>query len=135
MKLRHLATAPLLAVGLLSTMAAPPASAATPLTAGGAFARTIPFIDGQLYEYECHAAAPGAVSTSITSCALTSTFGTVQAPPATSQGPAAETSGGVSWDPSPNQVCWTAGARYSDGTTQSTSGCSSTSDTAGAGES
>jgi hypothetical protein len=126
---------PLMALGLVPLAASPAAAAEPPIAAAGSFARTIPFIDGELYAYECTASAPGAVSTSITSCQLTSRFGTVGAAPTTSQGAAAETAAAVSWDTTTNKLCWTASARYIDGSTQSTSGCSSVSDTAGAGAS
>ena len=104
-----------------------------PLVGGASFARTAPFIDGVIYLYECHAAAPGAVSTSVDSCTITSSRGTSSAPPSTSPGPAALTDSGIVWDPSPNQVCWTVSARFADGTSQAKSGCTTTSDIAGAG--
>jgi hypothetical protein len=60
-----------LATCCAALVAAAPASAApAPIVAGGSFARTVPFIDGSIYEFECHAAAPGATSTRITSCVL-----------------------------------------------------------------
>ncbi|MDX6665970.1 MAG: hypothetical protein QOG68_2176, partial [Solirubrobacteraceae bacterium] len=81
------------------------------------------FIDGYIYEWECHAAAPGAASVTISSCVLAARD-TIGAPPVTSQGPVAATDLGASEDTANGRLCWTASARYSDGTTQSTSGCS-----------
>jgi hypothetical protein len=74
------------------------------------------------------------VSTTISSCTLNSVDGPVAAPPVTQAGPAASTSGAVSTNVSLTyQACWIASARYADGTTQSTSGCSTSSSLAGAG--
>lgn len=125
---------PLALVG--AAVAAAPASAATaPMAAGGSFARTAPFIDGSIYAYECHAVAPGALSTTISSCTLkASDGGSIPAAPSTSPGPVAATSGAVSSNVSLTyQVCWTASATYADGSSQSTSGCSSSSSIAGTG--
>jgi hypothetical protein len=133
MKFRRSRTAALCALAVAAVPATSAHAATGALVGGGSFARTIPFIDGDIYAFECHAAAPGALTTRVTSCALTSTFGTVSAPAASSTGPAAATDGAVSWDPSPNHVCWTVSATFADGTTQTKSGCSTTSDTGGAG--
>jgi hypothetical protein len=107
------------------------ASAATaPIVGGGSFARTIPFIDGSIYAFECHAAAPGAASTTVDSCLL----GSIAAPPATSQGPVASTNQAVSTNPAWSyRLCWMVSARYADGSTQTTSGCTAASSIAGAG--
>jgi hypothetical protein len=107
------------------------ASAATaPIIGGGSFARTVPFIDGSIYAFECHAAAPGAASTSVNSCLL----GSIAAPPVTSQGPVATTSQAVSTNPAWSyRLCWTVSARYGDGTAQTTSGCTAASSIAGVG--
>jgi len=59
--------------------------------------------------------------------------GTSSAPPATTAGPVASTNAGIVWDPSPNQVCWTVSARFADGSSETKSGCTTTSDIAGAG--
>jgi hypothetical protein len=118
------------ALAVTALFAASPAHAATgALVGGGSFARTIPFIDGDIYTFECHAAAPGAVSTRVDSC----TLGAVAAPPASSAGAAAVTDGAVSQDPRTTQVCWTVSATFADGTSQAKSGCSTSSDLAGAG--
>lgn len=133
MKARRSATA---AIAVLATcaIAAPAASAANaPIVAGGSFARTIPFIDGNIVVFECHAAAAGAVSTTISSCQLNSVYGPVGAAPVTQTGSAAVSDGAVSIDPANFQVCWTASAVYADGSTQSTSGCSTSGQLAGAG--
>jgi hypothetical protein len=121
---------------LAAVMLAPSSALAAdgPLAGGGSFARTAPFVDGWLYAFECHAAAPGAVATTVSSCTLDSIDGAVAAPPATAQGAAAATDGAVSTNPSlVYDVCWTVGARYGDGTTQTSSGCSAASSLAGAG--
>jgi hypothetical protein len=124
--------AALIALAAGAIAAVPPTSAAaatTPIVAGGSFARTVPFIDGYIYVFECHAVAPGALSTTISAC-----YGPSTAPAVTSPGPAASTNGAVSANPySTYQVCWTASAQYADGTTRSTSGCSTSSRLAGAG--
>jgi hypothetical protein len=123
-----------LIAGLTTAASATEASAATPIVGGGSFARTIPFIDGSIYAWECHAAAPGAVSTTISSCTLNSVDGADGAPPVTSQGPVAGTDGAVSTNPALTyHVCWTVSASYADGTSQTTSGCTLSSSIAGAG--
>lgn len=131
MKLRKILALATVALTLGVLGAGPASAATTPLVGSGAFARTIPFIDGYLYQYACAAHAPGAVSTSVDSC----TFGSTGAPPATTQGPTAFTTGGVSRASSPANVCWTVSARYADGTSQIKSGCSTMSAIAGAGAS
>ena|SRR5438309_2229874 len=134
MDVRRLRLPVLLALSVSAFAAAPADAANPPIVAGGSFARTVPFIDGSIYAFECHAAAAGAVSTTISSCTLNSIDGAVGAPPVTQQGPAAETSGAVSTNVSLTyQVCWTASARYLDGSTQTTTGCSTSSSIAGAG--
>jgi hypothetical protein len=131
---RAAALAALIAAAVAATAAVPAASAApAPIVGGGSFARTIPFIDGNIVEFECHAAAPGALSTTVSSCVLNSVFGPVAAPESTSPGPAAATSQGVSLAPANYQVCWTVSAGYSDGSTQASSGCSSSGTLVGAG--
>jgi hypothetical protein len=115
---------------------APAAAAADPITATGQFVRTAPFIDGTLYEIRCSAAAPGAVITRIDSCRLTGPGGTGYSAPATSaSGSFATTDEIVSIPTYQWQLCWTASATYSDGTSSSTSGCTATSPYAGAGAS
>ena len=136
MNARRLRTPALAALAAATAIAVPTTTAAaatTPIVGGGSFARTIPFIDGSIVAYECHAAAPGAVSTTVNSCVLNSVFGPDAAPPSTSPGPAAATSGAVSLDPATYQVCWTVSAKYVDGSTQSTSGCSTSGGLVGAG--
>src|SRR5437764_8578673 len=118
MKVRRTRTAALCALAVAAVPATSAHAATGALVGAGSFARTIPFIDGDVYAFECHAVAPGALTTRVTSCALTSSFGTVSAPGASSTGPAAATAGAVSWDPSPNHVCWTVSATFADGTTQ-----------------
>lgn len=122
-----------IAVAVPATAATTASAATTPIVGGGSFARTVPFIDGSIVAYECHAAAPGAVSTTVNSCVLNSVFGPVAAAPSTSPGPAAATSGAVSLDPATYQVCWTVSARYADGSTQSSSGCTTSGTLVGAG--
>lgn len=129
MKPRNLCSLTLVALTVSAFSAVPASAATTPLVGAGSFARTIPFIDGYLYQYACAAHAPGAVSTSVESC----TFGATGAPPATAQGAVAFTSGGISRASSKSSVCWTVSARYGDGTTQTKSGCSTVSAIAGAG--
>lgn len=131
--LSALAAAIAVAVPATTAAATTAAAATTPIVGGGSFARTIPFIDGSIVAYECHAAAPGAVSTTVSSCVLNSVFGPVPASPSTSPGPAAATSGAVSLDPATYQVCWTVSAQYIDGSTQSSSGCTTSGPLAGAG--
>ena len=131
---RRARTAALLALAVAAAVPATDAHAATgALVGGGSFARTAPFIDGVIYLYECHAAAPGALTTRVDSCTISSSRGTSSAPSASSPGPFAATNAGIVWDPSPNQVCWKVSATFADGTTQSKSGCTTTSDVAGAG--
>jgi hypothetical protein len=110
------------------------ASAAGPMVGGGSFAQTVPFIDGTLYAFECHVAAPGAVSTTVSSCDLRGpTYSAAGAPATTSNGPVTTTHQAVSTRVQPYHLCWTVSARYSDGTTQTKSGCTNTSSVAGAG--
>ena len=126
----RLAVPTALALAAAAVAAAPASAATAPMAAGGSFARTAPFIDGSIYAFECHASAPGALSTTISSCALNS----VSAPPSTQPGPVAATSGAVSSNTALTyKVCWTAGATYADGSSQSTSGCSTSSSVAGTG--
>jgi hypothetical protein len=129
MKLRKIVSLAFVTLALGALGAGSASAATTPLVGSGAFARTVPFIDGYLYAYACHANAPGAISTSVVNCKL----GSVAAPPATAPGPAAFTYGGVSQASSPTSVCWTVSARYTDGTTQTKNGCSTVSAIAGAG--
>ena len=132
MKVRRAGSAALIAL-VAGLLAAAPSEAAAPIVAGGAFARTAPFIDGYIVPFECHAVAAGAVSTTISSCVLKAGGSSIAAPPVTSTGPFAATNEAVARTASSYQVCWTAGATYTDGTTQSTSGCSLASPIAGAG--
>ena len=120
-------------IALLAAGAAGAADA--PITAGGSFVQTVPFIDGTLYTFECHAAAPEASSTTISSCTMSDGLHNIAAPPSTSVGgQAATTSEAVATTPlSQWKVCWTASATYSDGSGQSTSGCTNASSLAGAG--
>jgi hypothetical protein len=131
MKARSLASIVAVAAGLVA--AAPASAAPAPIVAGGSFVRTAPFIDGYIMFWECHAAAPGAVSTTIGSCALKAGVSSYEAGPVTQSGPAATTSGSVVRSAPSFQVCWTASATYGDGSTQNTSGCSSSGAIAGAG--
>ncbi|HEY2436506.1 MAG TPA: hypothetical protein VGH93_04955 [Solirubrobacteraceae bacterium] len=126
-------TAALIA-GALSAAAASTAAAADPaLMGGGSFARTVPFVDGQIYAFECHALAPGAQTTTVDSCSMTPD-GPIAAPPATASGPFAITHGAVSSNPSVSYtLCWTVSATYADGITQATSGCAGPSSVAAAG--
>jgi hypothetical protein len=133
MPIRPLRTAALAAIATSIAAAAPAQAAPAPIVASGAFARTVPFIDGSIYEFECDAAAPGAVTTRIDSCTLSDGVENLTAPPVSSQGEAAATTGSYSLDSYQWKLCWTASASYSDGSTQSTSGCTSTSSLAGAG--
>jgi hypothetical protein len=131
---RRFLTAPLLASALAAVVAMPAVAAPAPLVAGGSFVRTIPFIDGTLYTFECHAVAPGAASTTVSACTMTDGLHTIAAPPATTLGQAAVTTETVATTPlSQWRVCWTASSTYGDGTSQSTSGCTTASSTAGAG--
>jgi len=128
--MRFLSLRAALLAAVVAAVSAAPAAAAGPIVAGGSFVRTAPFIDGYIYSFECHATAPGAVATTISSCALNS----IGAPPVTMAGPVAATREAVSTNPSlVYKVCWTASASYADGTTSSTSGCSPSSSIAGAG--
>ena len=136
MKVRRVRSAVLvtLTAGVFAAVSASPAAAAGPIVGGGSFARSIPFIDGWIYTWECHAAAPGAASTTISSCTLNSVDGPIGAPSVTSTGPAAATDESVSTNPALTyHVCWTASASYADGTTANTSGCTLSSSIAGAG--
>jgi hypothetical protein len=109
------------------------AAATTPIVGGGSFARTAPFIDGWIYAFECHASAPGALTTTVDSCSM-SPYGPITAPKATATGPFAITSGSVSTNPAGNYtLCWSVSATYSGGATQSTSGCTPASSIAAAG--
>jgi hypothetical protein len=121
------------AIATASIAAGAAQAAPAPLVGSGAFARTAPFIDGSIYEFGCDAAAPGALVTRIDSCTLSDGVSTLTAPPVSSQGPAAATTGSYSLDSYQWTLCWTASASYSDGTTQSTSGCTAPSSLAGAG--
>jgi hypothetical protein len=117
-----------------SILAAAPAHAApVPIVATGSFARTVPFIDGSIYVFECDASAPGASVTRIDSCVLSDGVEHLTAPPVTQNGPAAQTTGAYSLDSYQWQLCWTASATYPDGSTQSASGCTGTSSLAGVG--
>jgi hypothetical protein len=132
MKVRRAGSAALIALAAGFTAAAP-AQAAAPIVAGGSFARTAPFIDGYIVPWECHAVAAGAVSTTISSCVLKAGASSIPAPPVTQTGPVAATNEAVAQTSSSYQVCWTASATYTDGTSQATSGCSSGGPIAGAG--
>jgi hypothetical protein len=131
MQLRRVRSAALIALsaGALAVSAAAAQAAPAPIVGGASFAKTIPFIDGTIYAFECHAAAPGAVSTSIDSCSLNN-YG---ASPSTSSGSFASTSAAISVPVTTYRVCWAVSARYSDGTSQSSSGCTISSSVAGAG--
>jgi hypothetical protein len=140
MNVRRVRRAVLTAVvaGAAMSVLAPGAGAATtPMAGGGSFTRTIPFIDGSIYAFECHAAAPGAVSTSVDRCVLYYAYPAGSAPASTSTGPVASTSGAVSTNPADlYRICWSVSARYSDGSSRSTGGCSAPSSSiAGAGAS
>jgi hypothetical protein len=131
---RRFLIAALLASALAAVAAVPAGAAPAPLVAGGSFARTVPFIDGTLYAFECHAGAPGAAATTISACTLSDGLHTIAAPAATSLGQAAVTTESVATTPlSQWRVCWTASSTYADGTSQSTSGCTAASSIAGAG--
>jgi hypothetical protein len=128
------ARAGVLAALCTSILAAAPAQAApAPIAATGSFVRTAPFIDGSIYEFECDAAAPGATVTRIDSCVLSDGVEHLPAPAVSSTGAAAVTTGSYVLDSYQWQLCWTASATYADGSTQSTSGCTSTSSLAGVG--
>jgi hypothetical protein len=136
MKNHRIHAAALLALAAAAIGAAPASAAPAPLTAGASFARTVPFIDGTVYAFECHAAAPGASTTTVSSCNLTDGLHNNNAPAVTSNGPFATTNQAVATTPlSQWRVCWTASATYSDGTSQSTNGCTTASSVAGAGTS
>jgi hypothetical protein len=118
-----------------SLLAAAPAGAAAPLVASGAFARTAPFIDGSIYEFECDAAAPGATSTRIDSCVVSNGVSSFGASGGTSAAEAAVADGSYI-EPSYNwKLCWTASATYPDGSTKTTSGCTGSSSLASSGSS
>jgi hypothetical protein len=131
MQLRRVRSAALIALsaGALAVSAAAAQAAPAPIVGGASFAKTIPFIDGTIYAFECHAAAPAAVSTSVDSCSLNN----YSAPPSTSSGSVASSSAAISVPVTTYRVCWTVSARYSDGTSQSSSGCTISSSVAGAG--
>src|SRR5690349_19269917 len=124
MKFRCFGLAALTAAAI-GALAAGPAGAASPLVAGGSFVRTVPFIDGSIYAFECHAAAPGAVSTTVSSCTMVTSAGVNEAgaPAVTSSGSVAQTHDAVSMSVFTYHLCWTASAKFSDGSTQTASGC------------
>jgi hypothetical protein len=131
---RRLPTVALLALIVAAGIAESARAAPALMVAGASFARTVPFIDGSIYTFECHAAAAAAQTTTISSCTLTDGFHNAAAPATTSQGQTAFTDSAVSTNPTYSwRVCWTASATYADGSTQSTSGCTTTSSIAGAG--
>ena len=118
-----------LTAGAIAVPATSAAAAPVPIVGGASFARTAPFIDGTIYAFECHATAPGAVTTSVDSCSLNA----YAAPASTSSGPVASTSEAVAVPVTTYRVCWTVSARYIDGTSQSASGCTISSSVAGGG--
>ena len=124
-----------LCTSILAGLAAAPAGAApTPMTATGEYARTAPFIDGTIYDIQCGAAAPGAVTTRIDSCKLIDPRGSgYGAPAVASDGATANTSYLVAIPTYQWHLCWTASATYGDGSSQSTTGCTGVSPYAGAG--
>ena len=123
-----------LSVVAVGALAAPAAGAANaPLVAGGSFAQTVPFIDGTIYPFECHAFAAGATTTAINSCVLSNGISSYAASPVTSAGPFAITSADTIVDVAPYQLCWKATATYADATTQTTSGCTAASAVGGTG--
>jgi hypothetical protein len=129
----HSIVVALLTGAFIAVPATGAAAATTPITGGGSFARTVPFIDGWIYAFECHAVAPGALTTTVDSCSM-SPYGPITAPKATATGPFAITYGSASTNPAGNYtLCWTVSATYSGGATQSTSGCTAASSIAAAG--
>jgi hypothetical protein len=124
-------------ISILAGLTAGPASAATaPLTATGQYVRTSPFIDGTLYDIQCSAAAPGAVTTRIDSCKLINQWNqSYDAPPVTEEGSLAHTYYLVVIPTYQWKLCWTASATYGDGSTKATGGCTAVSPYAGTGES
>jgi hypothetical protein len=77
-------------------------------------------LNGITVAFECHAAAPGAVSTEINSCRLTTG---PSAAPIALPGDAAATAGEATVPFAPFQLCWTASATYVNAARKSTSGC------------
>src|SRR5919201_1337138 len=105
MQSRRIRSAALIALaGAIAVPVATADAANAPIVAGASFARTIPFIDGTIYAFECHAAAAGAVSTTIDSCSLNN----YAAPASASSGPFATTNEAVAVPVATYQVCWTA---------------------------
>jgi hypothetical protein len=106
-------------LGTLGTTA--PASAAVDtnkIVAGGNYTGVL--LNDITVVFECHAAAPGAVSTAINSCYLT-TGGS--APSLALPGDAVATAGTSNVPFAPFKLCWTASATFLDASRKSTSGC------------
>lgn len=118
-RITTLATA-VAAAAALGVVAPPAASAAATdrIVAGGNYTGVL--LNGITVVFECHAAAPGAVSTAINSCSLT-TGGS--APAIALPGDAAATAGTSTVPFAPFQLCWTASATFLDANRKSTSGC------------
>lgn len=112
------ATAALAGLTMVGTASAAPLATASRIVAGGNYTGVI--ANGLTVTFECHAAAPGAVSTAIDSCYLTT--GGAAAPIAL-PGDAAATAGVSTVPFAPFRLCWSASATFVDASRNSTSGC------------
>jgi hypothetical protein len=117
-----LATAALASVTTLGTTQVAHATAAPPTTntivAGGNYTGVL--LNGITVAFECHAAAPGAVSTAIDACYLT-TGGS--APALALPGDAVATASTRNVPFAPFRLCWSASATFLNATRKATSGC------------
>lgn len=80
--------AALIATAVIALPASAARATTNPIVGGGSFVRTGPFIDGWIYVFECHVVAPGATTTTVSSCSM-SPRGPIDAPTVTQQGSAA----------------------------------------------
>jgi hypothetical protein len=88
------------------------------IVASGNYAGVL--LNGLTVVFECHAAAPGAVSTEINACYLTTGGG---ASPIALPGEAAATAGERSVPFAPFKLCWIASATYVNAAHKTTNGC------------
>jgi hypothetical protein len=112
------ATAALTGAATFGTTSVAHAAATDVITAGGNFTGVL--ANGLTVAFECHAVAPGAVSTSITKCALTTGH---SAAPIALPGDAAATASTATVPIAPFRLCWSASATYIDATVRTTSAC------------
>lgn len=112
------ATAAIAGAASLGTTSVAQAAATDRVVAGGNFTGVL--ANGITVVFECHAAAAGAVSTSINRCELTTGD---SANPIALPGDAAATVGTATVPIAPFRLCWSASATFLDASVRTTSGC------------